>query len=109
MVTANSFITFHDVTPQMCVLWASPSVYDVMGYEPEEAVGLYTTDLIVPDCLNNSSVAINENIKNDLAATQLINSLRHKDGHPVHLLHVITTCYDFMVNCSTMIEDTEYE
>ncbi|KAF9378081.1 hypothetical protein BGX21_002999 [Mortierella sp. AD011] len=104
MVFGTSFLSFHDLTPQLGVLWASPSILDVLGYKPEELVGVNTTDLIVPEDLPDTSEGINENIKNDLAATQIVNALRHKDGRPIRLVHVFTTCYDFVVSCSSMVD-----
>ncbi|KAF9351473.1 hypothetical protein BGX26_010522 [Mortierella sp. AD094] len=92
------------MSPDIRFLWASPSIYDVLGYEPEEIIGMNAADMIYPEDVTNSSDARKENIKNDLVATQLVNKLRRKDGSPAHLLHVFSTCYDFLVSCSTLLD-----
>ncbi|KAF9105645.1 hypothetical protein BGX27_009514, partial [Mortierella sp. AM989] len=108
MVSATNFISFHDVSPEIRFLWASPSIYDVLGYEPEEIIGMNAADMILPEDVTNSNDAFKENVKNDLVATQLVNKLRRKDGRPAHLLHVFSACYDFLVNCSTLIDPAAY-
>ncbi|KAF9996514.1 hypothetical protein BGZ79_009744 [Entomortierella chlamydospora] len=108
---SKTFISIHDLTPSIRFLWASPSVYDVLGYTPDEIVCMNAADMIYPEDVTNSSDALSENIKNDLVASQLVNKLRRKDGTPAHLLHVFSTCYDVLVNCSTLLdeEDDEYQ
>ncbi|KAF9109499.1 hypothetical protein BGX27_007551 [Mortierella sp. AM989] len=108
MFRANNFISFHDLSPEIPFLWASPSIYDVLGYEPEEIIGMNAADMIYPDDITNSNDALKENIKNDLVASQLVNKLRRKDGRPAHLLHVFSTCYDFLVNCSTLLDPAAF-
>jgi PAS domain S-box-containing protein len=101
-----NFISFHDLSPDIRFLWVSPGVYDVLGYEPEELIGKNTSDIFLEHDKSNNAEAIEENVKNDLVASQLVNTLRKKDGSPAHLLHVFSSCYDFMVNCSTLLDSS---
>ncbi|KAF9973364.1 hypothetical protein BGZ65_009307 [Modicella reniformis] len=104
MFRADGFISFHDLTPQARYLWASPTIYDVLGYEPEELFGVPAYDIVIPDDIPDSRDFHKENLMNDLVASQIVVRHRAKDGRPVHCLAVISLCYDFLVNCATLLD-----
>ncbi|KAF9102327.1 hypothetical protein BGX27_011044 [Mortierella sp. AM989] len=108
MSLANNFISFHDLTPEIIFLWASPSIYEVLGYDQDEIVGMSAVALIVPEDVPDTREIYDDNVKNHLVATQVVNKLRRKDGIAVHFLHVFSTCYDFLVNCSTVLNSDTY-
>ncbi|KAF9433308.1 hypothetical protein BGZ76_009627 [Entomortierella beljakovae] len=72
MFKSDSFISFHDLSSLAIILWVSPSIYDILGYTPEELQGLTVYDLIVPEDRPLSRVVHKENMMNDLIASQVI-------------------------------------
>lgn len=103
----QDFISFHDLTPRACFLWASPSIEDCLGYTPEEIVNASPYDLIIHDNVASTKTTHAENILNDMVASQATLRYRHKDGYPVVVLCVFSVCYEFIVNCVTVLETDE--
>jgi PAS domain S-box-containing protein len=71
----------HDLTPSATVLFASASVEDVLGYEPEEVVGSSCFDYFHPDELPFARDKHGESIKFDNAAV-----LSYCLSAPLHIL-----------------------
>ncbi|KAF9955360.1 hypothetical protein BGZ72_003812 [Mortierella alpina] len=103
----QDFISFHDLTPRAHFLWASPSIEDCLGYTSEEIVNLSPYDLIINDDLPSTKTTHAENILNDMVASQATIRYRHKDGSSVTVLCVFSVCYEFTVNCVTVLEMDE--
>lgn len=106
MSQADNYISFHDLTPEARFLWASPSVYDVLGYEPEELIGVSVYDIV---CLADHSEGREfhkESFMSDLVASQMVVRYKTKDGRPVHSVSVFSLCYDFVVNSVTALDST---
>ncbi|KAI8357486.1 hypothetical protein B0O80DRAFT_496245 [Mortierella sp. GBAus27b] len=101
---ADNYITFHDLTPEGRILWASPSVYDVLGYDPDELVGVVGYDIVLPADHEEGREFHRENFFNDLVASQIVVRYKAKDGQPVHCVSVISMCYDFVINSTTMLD-----
>jgi len=99
-----SFISFHDLSTDGRFLWASPTVYDVLGYEAEELVGRCGYDIVYPEDLSQGKEFHKETFINDLVASQIVVRYRAKDGRPVPCLCVISLCYDFLVNSATVLD-----
>ncbi|KAF9927507.1 hypothetical protein BGZ67_007452 [Mortierella alpina] len=103
----QNFISFHDLTPRGHFLWASPSIEDCLGYTPNEIVNVSPYDLIIQDNIPSTKTTHAENILNDMVASQATLRYRHKDGSPVVVLCVFSVCYEFIVNCVTVLETDE--
>ncbi|KAG0325135.1 hypothetical protein BGZ99_001045 [Dissophora globulifera] len=103
MFQHDNFITFVDLSPEGRFLWLSPAVYDVLGYTPDELVGVAAYDLANVEDIVQTRVSHKENLLNDLVASQSTVRFRAKDGHYVPCVSVYSLCYDFMVACVTMI------
>ncbi|KAK3825184.1 MAG: hypothetical protein J3Q66DRAFT_327174 [Benniella sp.] len=104
MFKADSFISFHDLTPDANYLWVSPTVYDILGYDSEDLIGMRAYSFVYPDDLADSRTVHKENLINDLVASQIVLRYKSKDGRPVHCLCVFSLCYDFIVNCATLLD-----
>ncbi|KAG0293274.1 hypothetical protein BGZ98_002248 [Dissophora globulifera] len=102
----DNYISFHDLGPEARFLWLSPSVYDVLGYTPEELVGLPTYDILSPDAIAQSRVIHKENLLNDLVASQIPVRYKTKNGGTISCISVFSLCYDFIVNCSTVVDSS---
>ncbi|KAG0267582.1 hypothetical protein BGZ95_002816 [Linnemannia exigua] len=101
---ANNFISIHDLTPQARTLWVSASIYDCLGYTPEEFLQTSTYEILHPDDYTRAMVAHRENVLNDMVATQVVVRFRAKDGTYVANTSFFSLCYDFIVNCTTIVD-----
>ncbi|KAK3825266.1 MAG: hypothetical protein J3Q66DRAFT_396260 [Benniella sp.] len=99
-----NFITFHDLSPEAHILWASPTVYDALGYEPEELVGRCGYDIVYPDDFEMGKKFHKESFINDMIAGQVFVRYKTKDGHPIPCLGVACLCYDFAINSVTVLD-----
>ena len=104
MSLPDNYISFHDLSPEARFLWASPSIYDILGYTPDELVGMSAYDLISADDIAQSRVVHKENLMNDLVASQTTIRHKAKDGRSVPFIAVFSLCYDFFVNCMTVVD-----
>jgi len=100
----NTFISFHDLTPEAHFLWASPAIFDLLGYEPEDLSGVGVYEIVFPEDVPDGRTAHKENVMNELVATQVVVRYKHKDGHFVHFLACFGLCYDFVLNVATMLD-----
>ncbi|KAG8845347.1 hypothetical protein FRB96_002547 [Tulasnella sp. 330] len=75
-----SCISVQDLSPQSRFTYASPSVVDVLGYEPEEIVGMTPFEIIHPDELATAGNAFYDALHLDRAATVGFLRFKHKDG-----------------------------
>ncbi|KAI8357482.1 hypothetical protein B0O80DRAFT_289535 [Mortierella sp. GBAus27b] len=106
MLRSDNFISFHDLTPEARFLWASPTIYDVLGYDQDDLLGVPVYDIIFQEDIADGRTAHKENVINDLVATQLVCRYKRKDGSYVHTLAVFSVCYDFIVNCATLLDQS---
>ncbi|KAF9932297.1 hypothetical protein BGZ65_004531, partial [Modicella reniformis] len=97
-------IGFDSMVIKARFLWISPTVYDVLGYEPEELFGEPGYNIVFPGEIPEIRTFHKENLINDLVASQIVLRYKGKDGRPVHCLVVISLCYDFIVNCATSLD-----
>ncbi|KAF9360597.1 hypothetical protein BGX34_007685, partial [Mortierella sp. NVP85] len=105
MSRAANFISFHDLSPEGRILWASPSIFDALGYELEELVGRCGYDIVYPEDYTQGKEFHKESFINDLVASQIVVRYKAKDGRPVHCLCVVSLCYDFAVNSVTILDE----
>lgn len=103
---ANNFISIHDLTPEGRTLWVSDSIYDCLGYTPEEFLQTTTYELLHPDDVAVASVTHREIVLNDMVATQIVLRFRAKDGTYVANTSFFSLCYDFIINCTTIVDPT---
>ena len=79
---ASDLVCLH--TPDGAYEWASPSVESVLGYTPEEFVGLSSYDLFHPDDVDDMLDQTHEQLLNgEAAVAKLVHRFRHKAGHYV--------------------------
>jgi PAS domain-containing protein len=102
LMQAANFILFLDLSPEGRILWASPGVYEILGYEPEELVGMRGYDILYPEDHSEGKKYHKESFVHDLIASQMIVRNKAKDGLPC--LCVANLCYDFFVTCTTILD-----
>ncbi|KAG0309997.1 hypothetical protein BGZ99_000737, partial [Dissophora globulifera] len=103
MFHQDNFISFHDLSPEARFLWLSPSVHDILGYAPDELVGVPVYNILYTKDIAGTRVAHKKNVLNDFVASQTTLRYVTKDGHAVPIIVVSSLCYDFIVNCSTVV------
>ncbi|KAF9179339.1 hypothetical protein BGZ51_006990, partial [Haplosporangium sp. Z 767] len=81
-----NFICFFDLTPEAKFLWASDSITDCVGYTPEEVIGRSAWEFVVPDDVPVSMTTLQENLMNDMVASQLVARMRHKNGTMIPIM-----------------------
>ncbi|KAF9329393.1 hypothetical protein BG006_007499, partial [Podila minutissima] len=106
MFQVDSYISFHDLSTEGRFLWASPSITDCLGYDPEELVGKPSYSIIYPDDIPLTKVAHQENLMNDLVASQIVVRFIGKDGRPIACVSNFSLCYDYIVNCTSLVDTT---
>ncbi|KAG0325123.1 hypothetical protein BGZ99_001033 [Dissophora globulifera] len=103
MIQYDNFIAFHDLSLEGRFLWSSPSVYDVLGYTPDELVGVPGFDIINAEDIAQSRGIQKEIMLNDGVASQITVRYKAKDGRFVLCISVFSLCYDFFVCCTTVV------
>ncbi|KAF9951163.1 hypothetical protein BGZ72_007242 [Mortierella alpina] len=107
MFLVDNFISFHDLSPDGCFLWASSSITACLGYEPEEIIGIPAYDVIHSDDIAYVKVTHQENVLNEMVGTQVILRFKHKNGTFIPCMVIFSLCYDYIVTCSTVIDQAE--
>ncbi|KAI8358112.1 hypothetical protein B0O80DRAFT_424203 [Mortierella sp. GBAus27b] len=97
MALPDSFIAFSDLSPEVRVLWVSPSGYDLFGYEPEDIIGRPGFELVHLDEHSDGHQFLAEYTANDLIASQIVVRLLTKDGRKILCALLACVCYDFSV------------
>ncbi|KAK3825180.1 MAG: hypothetical protein J3Q66DRAFT_420116 [Benniella sp.] len=82
MAQVANLISFHDLSPKAHFPWASPTVYEALGYEPEELVGMGTYGLVYPEDHLQGKEFHKGSITNDLVASQIVFRYKAKNGRP---------------------------
>jgi PAS domain-containing protein len=104
MAPTNSFIIFGGISQEGRTLWVSPSVYDILGFEPEELIGRPGYELISPDDHADLKEFRKEYFINDLIASQMVVRFKRKDGPPLSGVGIVSFCYDFTVAVITALD-----
>ncbi|KAI8358107.1 hypothetical protein B0O80DRAFT_274238 [Mortierella sp. GBAus27b] len=104
MAHTDSFIAFGDLSAAGRILWMSPNVYNILGYEPEELIGLPGYEVISPDDHANTREFQKEYVMNDLIASQMVARFKTKDGPPTLGVAVVSICYDFSVAIVSVLD-----
>jgi len=69
------------LSPQGIRTFATPSVYDLLGYRPEEIVGKLAFEMIHPDDKEKSFTILNNALASGVVFFRVTQRLRHKNGH----------------------------
>ena len=68
------------VAADATIVWESPGVTAVLGFEPDERVGTNGMDYVHPDYVSETTTALGELLSEPDAVVQLELQVRHKDG-----------------------------
>ncbi|KAI8348907.1 hypothetical protein B0O80DRAFT_501620 [Mortierella sp. GBAus27b] len=104
MPPADSFIIFGSISQEGQILWVSPSVYDILGYEPVELIGRPGYNIVCPDDQADLRDFRKEYFVNDLVASQIVIRFTAKDGQSFPGMGLVSICYDFTVAIVTVLD-----
>lgn len=106
MFQVDNFISFHDLTPEACFLWASSSITTCLGYDPDEVVGMKAYDVIHKDDIEYVKLTHQESVLNEMVGTQLLLRIKAKDESYVPCMVIFSLCYDYIVSCYTVVDQS---
>ena len=69
--------------PEGRYTYSSNSVFEILGYHPEEVIGVHYLDLLMPEDSARWRLEFPELAENCKGFCRLLNHYRHKDGHEV--------------------------
>ncbi|MGM0587405.1 MAG: PAS domain S-box protein [Bacteroidota bacterium] len=75
------------------ITYVSPSIHDMLGYDPQEILGSYGEEWIHPDDMENYQLG-REKLYGDEDQWKTIVRVRHKKGHYIWVEMLGTTVYD---------------
>ncbi|KAF9168998.1 hypothetical protein BGX20_010943 [Mortierella sp. AD010] len=107
MFQNDNYFTINDLSPAALILWASPSIINCLGYEPEEVVGVSPYHLIHPDDITGSRVAHKETLVNEIAGTQLFVRLKRKNGTYIPFMALGIICFHYLISCLTIMNEED--
>ncbi|KAF9351858.1 hypothetical protein BGX26_010191 [Mortierella sp. AD094] len=107
MFQVDNFISFHDLTPEAQFLWASSSIVTCLGYEPEEVVGMNAYEAIHKDDIAYVKITHTESVLNEMVGTQVLLRMRHKNGTYVSCMVLFSMCYEYIVSCFTVVDQSD--
>jgi PAS domain S-box-containing protein len=76
----NSYDVISLFSDEGHVLYTSPSIKRVLGYEPEERIGTQGLDIVHPDDVKPSLAIFEKALRSPGTVAQYVLRLRHKDG-----------------------------
>ncbi|KAK3828867.1 MAG: hypothetical protein J3Q66DRAFT_323777 [Benniella sp.] len=106
MFQVDNFISFHDLTPEACFLWASSSITACLGYDPDEVVGMKAYNIIHKDDIEHVKLTHQESVLNEMVGTQLLLRIKAKNDSYVPCMVIFSLCYDYIVSCYTVVEQS---
>ncbi|KAI9485474.1 MAG: hypothetical protein EXX96DRAFT_545232 [Benjaminiella poitrasii] len=92
-----NYISIYDTTADAKFLFVSESVTDVLGFLPEELIGMGGYEVTHPDERNALNLIHTGNVKSERMSTVVSYRSRHKDGHYVNCDAVVHYCYDTLI------------
>ncbi len=76
--------------PDNTIRYVSPAVRRILGYDPEELLGVFVPTLLHPEDIQGAAEAFKRSTRTPGPSEPLTLRFRHKDGHWVHLETVFT-------------------
>ncbi|BFZ53814.1 hypothetical protein PYCC9005_000845 [Savitreella phatthalungensis] len=99
-----TFITMHDLQPACKILYASASITDVLGYQPENVIGQSTFDYFHPDDLPMALHQHRDYVELDRASVLSYVRVRNSDGEWMSCECVFSIAYDVIVAATTIYD-----
>ncbi|KAK3688151.1 hypothetical protein B0T22DRAFT_479424 [Podospora appendiculata] len=98
----QTFMTIHNVTPEANILFASDSIFDILGYQPDEVQGRSSFEYFHPDEVPFARSIHRRGVLLDKAAVLHYARIRAKDGRWVSCECCFTIVHDVLVACTSI-------
>ncbi|KAK3324224.1 hypothetical protein B0T19DRAFT_402473 [Cercophora scortea] len=98
----QTFMTIHNVTPDANILFASDSIFDILGYQPDEVQGRSSFEYFHPDEVPFARSIHRRGVLLDKAAVLHYARIRAKDGRWVSCECCFTIVHDVLVACTSI-------
>lgn len=95
-------MTIHNLSPNANILFASDSIYDILGYQPDEVQGKSCFDYFHPDEVPFARSIHNRGVLLDKAAVLQYARIFSKDGRWVSCECCFTVVHDVLVACTSI-------
>lgn len=103
-----NFISFHDTSDDCTILYASDSVTDVLGYNPEDVIGRSAFDFLHPDEIPTIRQVHNARIQAQEVSALTYCRYKCSDGRYADVEAIFHYCYDVVI-VATFIRRPETE
>lgn len=91
-----------DLSPEANILFASESIVDILGLQPDEVIGRSCFDYFHPDEVPMARTIHNRGVLMDKAAVLHYAQIRGRDGQWVPCECVFTVVYEVLVACTSI-------
>ncbi|KAL6717193.1 hypothetical protein ACLMJK_005108 [Lecanora helva] len=98
----TTFITIHDLSLDARILYASTSIEDILGYNPQEVVGKSCWEYFHPDEIPFARAIHGRGVQLDKAAVLNYCQIKNRDGRWVGCECVFTIVHDVLVGCTSV-------
>ncbi|KAG0733903.1 hypothetical protein G6F57_000643 [Rhizopus arrhizus] len=105
----NSWITIYCNTPSAKIIFASDTITDSCGWEPEEVIGRQGSQFVHPEDQKSLLKTHTVNIVKERMASMVCYRFLRKDGTYVTLESVINYCYDLLISSNYIYDENTLE
>ncbi|KAI8632024.1 hypothetical protein F5Y19DRAFT_383276 [Xylariaceae sp. FL1651] len=98
----QTFMTIHNLSPDANILFASESVVDILGYQPQEVQGKSCFDYFHPDEIPFARSVHNRGVLLDKAAVLHYARIMSKNGQWISCECCFTVVHDVLVACTSI-------
>jgi len=98
----TTFMTIHNLSREANILFASESIVDILGFQPEEVIGRSSFDYFHPDEVPNARTIHTRGVQMDKAAVLHYARIRNRDGQWVGCECVFTIVYEVLIACTSI-------
>lgn len=98
----TTFMTIHNLSREANILFASESIVDILGFQPEEVIGRSSFDYFHPDEVFNARTIHTRGVQMDKAAVLHYARILNRDGQWVYCECVFTIVYEVLVACTSI-------
>ncbi|KAK3940678.1 protein YIP4 [Diplogelasinospora grovesii] len=98
----QTFMTIHNLTPDANILFASESIYDILGYQPDEVQGKSCFDYFHPAEVPFARSVHSRGVLLDKAAVLHYARILSRDGRWVSCECCFTIVHDVLVACTSI-------
>ncbi|KAK1479723.1 hypothetical protein CTAM01_14596 [Colletotrichum tamarilloi] len=103
----QTFMTIHSTDPSAAILFVSDSVYDILGYTPQEVQGKSCFDFFHPDEVPFARSIHSRGVLLDKAAVLHYARIMARDGQWVSCECCFTVVHDVLVACTSIYRRDE--